>query len=164
MSTTTSRHSELLYAIEFLRQNSANANIKLDYSPASVRQLDRMFDEAFAEGKLRNPESSFAKQQGLILTGVAGYLAEVVLRATEASELVIDPEEQDWYMHFRVVARNGWQMQPGMRVIRRVQEGREKDLYHYILTAIDYARRPEGGPGEIERLTLRGNRPWWKFW
>lgn len=164
MSTPTFQHSELLYAIELVRQNYAGMKIKLDYSITSVRHLDQLFDDAFKDGEIRNPESSFAKQQGLIMTGVAGYIAEVIRRNVEGSTLVIDPADPQWYMHFKVMAPNGWQFQPGIRVLRRVKEGRESDLYHYTIAAIDYAKRADSEPLQIETMVLRGKKPWWKVW
>lgn len=164
MSKPASQHSELLYAIELVRQNYAGMKIKLNYSTTSVRHLDQLFDDAFKDGEIRNPEGSFAKQQGLIMTGVAGYIAEVILRSVEGTELMIDPADPQWYMSFKVIAPNGWQFQPGIRVLRRVKEGRESDLYHYTIAAIDYAKRKDGEPLQIETLVLRGKKPWWKVW
>src|SRR5258706_7982869 len=111
---------ELQKAIDYVRQTFAEQKINLDYTQDTVKHLDRLFDNEFKEGKLKKPDGSFAKYQGLIMTGVSGYIARVILKNTENTQLIIDPDDQNWFMNFKVAAATGIFVQPGQRVIKRI--------------------------------------------
>lgn len=156
MSTT---EQELKKAIEFVRKTFAEKNIQLDYSPESVRHLDKLFDQEFKKGKLKRPESSFAKYQGLIMIGVSGYLAEVVLKNTSNTRLHIESNDSNWYINFLVAGNNGLTIQPGKVVLARIQEGDKAELYKYAIYALNYFGTKTGEKA-VEKVD---KKPWWKF-
>ena len=156
MSTT---EQELKKAIEFVRKTFAEKNIQLDYSPESVKHLDKLFDQEFKNGKLKRPESSFAKYQGLIMIGVSGYLAEVVLKNTSNTKLQIESNDSNWYINFLVTANNNLAIQPGKVVLARIHEGDKAELYKYTIYALNYFGTKTGE----KAIEVPDKKPWWKF-
>lgn len=171
---TSQQYQELQKAIEFLRQTLSDAKMNLDYSVDSVKHLDWLIGDAFKNGKLKNPNGTFAKYQGLIMLGITGYLAEVVLKNTTNSKLDIDPKDENWYLNLKVTAENSWTIQPGQRVMKRAYQGSEAELYPYTLSTIKYFNQPKGDNANsntyIEEVYVRDDqkqsdkKPWWKIW
>lgn len=155
---------ELVKAIEFVRQTFADKKINLDYTPDSVKHLDALFDNEYKDGKLRKPDSSFAKFQGLILTGVSGYLAYVIIKNTGNTQLDTDASDEKWFMNFKVVSSAGQSVQPGLRVIKRMLKGEEMNMYAYALTSIRYLNPDAVLPVEESAQPVPGRKPWWKIW
>ncbi|MGG9961736.1 hypothetical protein [Ferruginibacter sp. SUN106] len=165
---------ELNNACSYIIQQYASINISLDFSVESVKELDRLFDDEFKDGELVNPDSSFAKRHGFIMTGVAAYLSEVFIQHSVNSKIEIDPNDESWYVNFKVVAANGWSVEPGQRVIKRRLEGRESDFYHYVIIMLQYFTQSENdklktvsNSENIDLNKIRQNIPrkaWWKFW
>lgn len=152
---------ELQKAIEFVRQTFADKKIDLDYTPGSVKHLDTLFDNEFKDGKLKKPDSSFAKFQGLILTGVSGYLAYVIIKNSGNTQLNTDADDEKWFMNFKVASAAGQSVQPGLRVVKRMLQGEEMSLYVYAVTSIRYFN-----PNAVIPVEKPGpsNKPWWKVW
>jgi hypothetical protein len=170
----TPEYQELQNAIDFLRETLANAKMNLDYSVDSVKHLDYILGDAFTKGKLKNPKGSFAQQQGIIMLGMAGYLAEVVIQNTNNSRLEIDPNDEQWYVNFKLKGEKGWTIQPGLRVVKRALNGSEAELYAYVLSTIKYFNQVEGNEENKNTYTQEvhvredpqpnGKKPWWKLW
>jgi hypothetical protein len=158
------QQQELQKAIEFVRQTFADKKINLDYSPASVKHLDTLFDNEFKDGKLRKPDSSFAKFQGLIMTGVSGYLAYVIIKNSGNSQLATDANDEKWFMNFKVASSSGQSVQPGLRVIKRMLQGEEMSLYAYALSSIRYLNPGAQLPIETPDAATASKKPWWKVW
>ena len=158
------QQQELQKAIEFVRQTFAEKKVNLDYSPASVKNLDTLFDNEFRKGQLRNPDGSFAKFQGLILTGVSGYLANVIIKNSGNSQLAIDANDEKWFMNFKVVSSSGQSVQPGLRVVKRMLQGEEMGLYAYAITSIKYLNPGAQLPVETAGTATVAKKPWWKVW
>ena len=170
----TSFHQDLYDASKFVRQAMAAAKLPLDYSIDSVKHLDYVLGDAFVNGKLKHPESTFAQQRGEIMTGMAAYIAELVISQTKNSVLEIDPSDESWYINFTVVAANGWRICPGQRVMKRASLGAEAALHPYVLEAIKHfnAKRedlPTGGTYTqvvyVDDDSSRSDKKqWWKVW
>jgi len=159
------QQQELQKAIEFVRQTFADKKINLDYSPASVKNLDTLFDNEFKNGKLRNPDGSFAKFQGLIMTGVSGYIAYVIIKNTGNTQFAADANDEKWFMNFKVASATGQAVQPGLRVIKRMLQGEEMSLYTYTVSSIRYFNPGAQLPIETpDTETASQKKPWWKIW
>jgi hypothetical protein len=158
------QQQELQKAIEFVRQTFADRKINLDYSPASVKNLDALFESEFKDGKLRKPDGSFAKFQGLIMTGVSGYVAYVILKNSGNTQFISDPGDEKWFMNFKIVSASGQSVQPGLRVIKRMLQGEEMSLYFYTLTSIRYFNPDAKLPIETAGAGSGQKKPWWKVW
>jgi hypothetical protein len=170
----TAQYKELQKAIGYLRNSSANAKIELDYSLYSVKCLDLILSEAFRNGQLRNPTGIFDKHQGLILLAISGYLAEVILKNTSNTKLVIDQNDKKWYLTFKVTAANGSTVTPREQVMKRTRHGSEAELYAFAVSTIKSFNQSKGGATKehthaketpINDYTKQNSiRPWWKFW
>ncbi|MCW3117227.1 MAG: hypothetical protein JWM28_1309 [Chitinophagaceae bacterium] len=163
-----SRQQELHKAIEFVRNTFADRRIHLDYSTESVKHLDKLLDDEFKKGKLKNPEGNFAKFQGLIMIGISGYLAQVILKNATQAKLDINEDDQNWFINFKITGPFNQVIQPGQRVLKRVQYGSEAELYQYVHSAIKYFSDPASKiPDDSEigiRSVVEKKKPWWKFW
>lgn len=170
----TPQYQKLQNAVDFLRKTLAKAKMNLDYSVDSVKHLDYLLGDAFTNGKLKIPNGAFAQQQGIIMLGMAGYLAEVVIQNTNNSKLEIDPNDEQWYVNFKLIGENSWTIQPGLRVMKRAYKGSEAELYAYVLSAIKYFNQAGGNAGVRNTYTQEvyvreapqpnGKKPWWKLW
>ena len=162
---------ELQKAIEFVRQTFAEKKINLDYSPESVKHLDKLFDQEFKNGKLKRPDSSFARYQGLIMMGVSGYIAHVILKNAANTQLVVEPADDNWFLNYRVATQTGLFVQPGQRVVKRMLRGEEMELFAYVLISIKYfsvspalAKNYTNISPDNYTVDPAQNKPWWKFW
>ena len=159
------RQQELLKAIDFVRRTFADRQISLDYSADSIKHLDKLFDEEFKNGKLRHPDGGFAKFQGLIMIGISGYLAQVILKNAQGSRIDINENDQNWFINFNIKGENNRAIQPGQQVLQRIQYGNQAGLYNYVLSARRYFSEPgydmkvQPGPGPVPAK----KKPWWKF-
>ena len=170
----TPQYQELQNAIDFLRETLANVKMNLDYSVDSVKHLDYILGDAFKKGKLKIPNGSFAQQQGIIMLGMAGYIAQVVIQNTNNSRLEIDPNDEQWYINFKLTGENSWTIQPGLRVMKRAYKGSEAELYAYVFSAIKYFNQAKENAEDsntyIQEVYVRegpqpnGKKPWWKLW
>jgi hypothetical protein len=159
------RQQELLKSIEFVRRTFADRRISLDYSAESVQHIDKLFEEEFKNGKLKNPDGGFAKFQGLILIGISGYLAQVILKNTPHSILDINEEDKNWFINFSITGDNNQLIQPGQQLLKRIQYGDKAGLHSYVMAAIQFFnnRIPEM-PVETSRTSQsEKKKPWWKF-
>jgi hypothetical protein len=171
---TSQKYEELQKAIEFLRQTLNESKMNLDYSVDSVKHLDWLLSDAFKNGKVKNPNGTFAKYQGIIMFGITGYLSEVILKNTNNSKLEIDPNDENWYLNLKVTAENSWTVQPGQRVMKRAYQGSEAELYAYVLATIKYFNEHQGDKTNsntyFEEVYIRDDKkqnnkkPWWKIW
>ena len=161
--------SELQKAIDYVRKTFADRQIILDFSTDTIKHLDILLDSEFKNGKLKKPDGGFAKFQGLIMIGISGYIAETVIKNTLNTALDIDDNDKNWYINFKVKAANGWNIQPGQQLLKRILHGHDASLYAYVQSAIKHFNDPvaNGGNMNIPDTTATVNRdkkPWWKLW
>jgi hypothetical protein len=161
-----SRISDLQTAVDYVRNTFAERRILLDYSTESVRHLDKLFDREFKKGKLKNPEGSFAKFQGVILIGVTGYLAEVIIKNTRQTQTDINEQDENWFVNFKVTAGGNRFIQPGQQILKRIQYGSEADLHAYTLSCLSYfndtvTTMTGNSP---DNAVIKKRKPWWKLW
>ena len=167
--------NELQSATDFVRQLFADRNIDLDYSLQSVKHLDALFDKEFIRGELTNKQGTFAEYQGLIMTGVSGYLAQVILQNTKNAQLTFEDDDENWFVNFSVEADNGRRIIPGHLVLKRAYSGNEKELYSYVMDAIGYFTEPTTTNKALAIFTqIAGvkqesesndkDKLWWKIW
>jgi len=161
-----SRISDLQKAVDYVRNTFAERRILLDYSTESIRHLDKLFDQEFKNGKLKNPEGGFAKFQGVILIGVTGYLTEVIIKNTRQTQTEINEQDENWFISFKITAGGNRFVQPGQQILKRIQYGSDAGLHSYALSAIKYfndaaATMTGNSP---DSAVLKKRKPWWKLW
>ena len=110
---------ELKSATNFVLQLFADQGVILDYSPESIHQLDALFEREFINGIFINGASVFAQYQGLIMTGITGYIAQVILQHTEHARLCFEEEDENWFINFAIESASGKKLMPGHRILKR---------------------------------------------
>ena len=161
-----SRISDLQKAVDYVRNTFAERRILLDYSTESIRHLDKLFDQEFKNGKLKNPEGGFAKFQGVILIGVTGYLSEVIIKNTRQTQTEIYEQDENWFISFKITAGGNRFVQPGQQILKRIQYGSDAGLHMYALSAIRYFNDPAVAMtgNSPDSAVLKKRKPWWKLW
>jgi hypothetical protein len=160
----TPQYKELLAAVDLLRKYPGASN-ELDYTLYSVKMMDYLLADSYQNAKLRKPDGKFARNEGILTLGIAGYITEVILRNTHQAKVVIDPADEKWYQHFKVVGETGYMVEPFQLVVKRAAEGAGAALHPFILktiAAFDYAKN-ETAVSSLPR-TESLSKPWWRFW
>jgi hypothetical protein len=99
-----------------VREQYSAIEILLEYSIESLKTLDKLLDSEAKNG-LINPTSSFANKGGMILRGIAGYLANVSLQNSKDSKIGITPKDENWYLNFKLESNKGWTPERAQRFI-----------------------------------------------
>ena len=164
---------ELQSATDFVRQLFADRQINLDYSLQSVGHLDELFEHEFKQGEPTNPDGTFAQYQGLIMTGVSGYIAQVILRNASNAQLSFEEGDENWHVNFSLDAGNKEKFIPGHQVLKKAYYGEQQELYSYVQEAINYFKSPDASNhcGTVSKLFFENNKSstakdkqWWKLW
>ncbi|MES1222016.1 MAG: hypothetical protein ABUT20_41350, partial [Bacteroidota bacterium] len=68
----------------------------------------------------------------------------------------------NWFINFKITGENNRSIQPGQRILKRMQYGKHAELYSFALAAIKYFN---GLLPEIPDDTpnIEKKKPWWKF-
>lgn len=164
---------ELQSATDFVRQLFADRQINLDYSPQSVRYLDDLFDDEFSQGVPADAAGTIAQYQGLIMTGVSGYIAQVILRNTSNAQLSFEEGDENWYVNFSLEADHKEKFIPGHEVLKKAYHGEQAQLYAYVVGAIRYFRTAgnQSHTGMVPKLwfddsktSTTDQKQWWQVW
>lgn len=121
----------------YIEETLNKAGYNMNYSFYSIKPIDNIIDQQFENGKFKNPDSDFAKNGYYILLGFSSYLANVILKNSN-SEIVIDENDEDWHINFKLVSKNGWEAFPGQKLHKRITNGREDELFTYAEVTCNY--------------------------
>ena len=138
-------------------------NKELDYSIESVEHIETVLTEEFENGTPK-PKGLFSSNIGFKLFSISSYIGEVVIKNTNASKWVTDDKDSAGEFNMKIVSANGTEMYPAHRVMNRIQNGEEDNLYHYTAIAVKNYMSFEGEiPVDFLEPELE-RKPWWKFW
>jgi len=137
---------------------------ELDFSVKSVEHIETVLTEQFEDGQPKS-DGLFANGLGGKLFAISSYIGEVVIRNTKATKWVTDDKDPQGEINIKLVSANGTEMFPAHRVMKRIQNGEEDNVYHYTAIAVKKYMNfdgeiPEGFKDEDEN----DGKPWWKFW
>ncbi|MBK8556826.1 MAG: hypothetical protein IPL65_14100 [Lewinellaceae bacterium] len=137
---------------------------ELDFSVKSVEHIETVLTEQFEDGQPK-PDGLFASGLGGKLFAISSYIGEVVIRNTKATKWVTDDKDPQGEINIKLVSANGTEMFPAHRVMKRLQNGEEDNVYHYTAIAVKNYMNFDGEipEGFIEEDENEG-KPWWKFW
>jgi hypothetical protein len=161
---------ELQSATDFVRQLFADQEVNLDYSPESIQLLDTLFEREFINGIFINGASVFAQYQGLIMTGITGYIAQVILQHTDNARLCFEDDDENWFINFAIESESGKKLMPGHRVLKRAYNGNDDLLYSYVTDAINYFNEPlpsynlKASVVQLIDHKDANGKHWWKLW
>ena len=152
-------------AAESLVKTFAALGKNLDYSVKSVELIEQLISEQFENGTPKKG-GIFASGTGNKLFAISSYIGEVVIRNTTATKWSTDDKDPQGEINIKLVSANGTQMYPAHRVIKRVTNGEEDNIYHYVAIAVNKIMKHEGEipAGFLNDPAESPNKPWWKFW
>jgi hypothetical protein len=137
--------------------------LNLDYSVSSLERVEQLLISDFPTDGPRK-EGYFGRFTDGKLFGLCSYLGEVVIRNSAACKWVVDEKDPQGAINMRVVSANGTEMFPGHRVMKRIQNGEEDNLYHYGAAAVSNYMKHDGEiPEDFLEVEVE-TKPWWKFW
>jgi len=124
--------------------------INLNYSIESIKQLDILIDKEFSGGK-PNIGGLFAEQLGSKIFALGSYVGETIIKNCKGANWDKDSDDE---INIAIIGANGWMVWPMQRVINRIQEGNENNLYVYAHALhTEYLKN--------SKVTTK---PKWKFW
>jgi hypothetical protein len=143
----------------------ARLDINLDYSVKSVELIENYLCEQLEDGKPKNG-SYFDGRVGSKLFALSSYLGEVIIKNTSATKWVTNDKDPQGEINIKLVSANGTEMYPAHRVMKRIQNGEEDNLYHYTAIAVKQFMKYEGVIPEdfFPKDDENESKPWWKFW
>jgi hypothetical protein len=162
--------NELQNATDFVREFFAEQQVYLDYSSQSIQHLDELFNKEFINGRLINGAGFFAEYQGVIMMGVSGYIAQVILQNTSNARVSFEENDENWFINFAIESANGKKLLPGHRVLKRAYNGDDDLLYPYVVEAINYFNKPaphqnfKASFANLMHWDESKDKQWWKLW
>ena len=129
-----------------------SSGYKADFTPPSLWEIDRFFDEHSKDGKAV-PGGLLSEQLGSRLFAIGSYVGEVI-RKQKGGKWVGDDADPQVEINVELHLPDGTKCWPVQRVMKRFKNGQEDGIGVYGLGMdIDVGptpKRPE-------------KRPWWKF-
>src|SRR5262245_25113711 len=124
-----------------------------DFSPASLWQIDRFFDEQ-AQGGTAKPGGLLSQDLGSRLFAVGAYIGEVI-RREHGGEWVADDNAPQAEINISVRLPDGTICWPVQRAMKRFKNGPEDGIAAYgVVMGLEIGPQPV----HVERW------PWWRFW
>ena len=114
---------------------------KADFSLASLKEIDRLFDDQVADGK-RKPGTYFAENRGKKLFGVGSYVGEVIRRQTQ-SEWSVNEADPQAEINIALKFKNGLTIWPAQRALKRYRQERGEDIFPYGWAVVDKYSQPK---------------------
>jgi hypothetical protein len=125
---------------------------KADFSPASLWEIDRFFDEHSQDGQAI-PGGLLSEQLGTRIFAIGSYVGEV-LRQALGGKWVGDDNDPEAEINVELHLADGGTCWPTQRAMKRFKNGSEDGIATY-----GYCMGLDVGPwpGAVKK------RPWWKF-
>jgi hypothetical protein len=119
-----------------------SSGYRADFSPQSLWEIDRFFDEHSHEGQAK-PGGLLAEGLGQRLFGLGSYIGEVVRRA-RGGEWVGDDSDGRTEINVELHLPDGTRCWPVQRVMKRFKNGSEDGIAAWGLGAgLDVGPRPD---------------------
>ena len=144
---------DLKDAREWLVEALSYSGYKADYSPESLWEIDRFFDEQAKDGKA-NPGGLLSQDLGSRLFAIGSYVGEVIRKA-RGGEWVGDDTDPKVELNIELHLPDGTKCWPVQRVMKRFKNGPEDGIAVYGQGA-GLAIGPKPPPPS--------KKPWWKLW
>lgn len=122
-----------------------------DFSLASLREIDRFFDEQVLNGKPR-PKGLLSKDLGARVFALGAYVGEV-LRRDSGGEWMGDPKDPQIELTAALRLADGTECWPTQRILKRIQAGASEGI-----AAWGVAYTESGGSGDDEALSTADDR------
>jgi hypothetical protein len=145
----------------------AAENMKLDYTIDSFKHIDRFFDEQSKDGE-PVPGGVLSSGTGAILFSLGAYVGETIIKNTKGSTWVTNDKDPRGEINIAVKRADGTLMWPVQRVMKRLKNGAEDDIWSYGMVSVkddpfEHTRGAEG-PTLTRRFYIKTEKKWWQFW
>lgn len=159
----------------WLIQAFRHDGFRLDYSVASLQEVDRFFELHTVRGEAK-PGGRFAQNLGSIIFAAGAYLGETIILNAPGAQWVTNDEDPDGEVNAEICLADESIIWPMQRAMKRFKNGAEDDFFTYgvLLTqgggkviaplapAVTPAP-PVPSPSSPAQVPQRV-KPWWKFW
>lgn len=134
----------------------------LDFSIASLKVIEGLLLDCFEDGKPKK-DGYLGTQFGQKLFGISAYIGEVIIRNTKTTKWVIDENDPQAEINIQIHSVDGIKLFPGHKLMKRVKNGPEDNLFHYVQMVVNDLNKYSG---EIPKDFFIENKkkPWWRFW
>ena len=140
----------------------AELDKELDFSVKSVEHIETVLSEQFINGQAKE-SGLFSEGLGGKLFAISAYVGEVIIKNTSATKWVTDDKDPQGEVNIQLLSANGTQMFPGYRIMKRIQNGEEDNVYHYTALAVKKYMNFEGEI-PLDFIDDKSEKPWWKIW
>lgn len=154
---------QIQYSQFWLIKECSKIGVDLDYTVKSIEKIENLIVTSFNDGH-PNPKGFFAKEIDYKLFAISSYIGEVVIKNTKGSKWILNIKDRNALINAKVVSANGTEMYPAHRVLNRIQNGEEDNLYHYTAIAVKEYMSFEGEIPDGFFEEEPESKPWWKFW
>jgi len=135
---------------------------ELNYSVESVKLIDDLLDHEINDGQ-PIPGGLFTNQFGYKCFAIGSYIGEVVIRNSKAAKWQVDDTDNDGEINISLISANNIVIWPVQRVIKRIQNGREDELFAYIYTTVNDMHFDGDIPEGFFPKKIEQRKTWWNF-
>lgn len=140
-------------AAEWISKALSESGYRADFSPASIWEIERFFDENSRDGvPVKN--GLLDTNIGARLFALGSYVGEVI-RRNNGGEWKGDDSDPQVEINAELHLPNGAVCWPMQRAMKRFKLGKEEGMHAYVFAF---------GLAIGQRPAIQANRPWWKFW
>ncbi|GAA4930343.1 hypothetical protein [Mucilaginibacter defluvii] len=104
---------------------------KLDYSVDSIKLIDTLIDEQFIEG-IPKKNGLFSNNLGGKIFALGSYVGETIIKNTPSTTWITDDSDEKGEVSIGLLSDNGLISWPVVKVIKRIKNGQEDNLYSYV--------------------------------
>ncbi len=122
-------------AANWIASALTSSDYQADFTVESLKEVERFFLEHTQDGKPK-PNGLLSEDLGSRLFALGSYVGEVIRREVDGEWVGSDDDPQS-EINIAVRIPPDTMMWPVQRVIKRLQNGPEDNIYHYGLVAIE---------------------------
>ncbi|MEE9439450.1 MAG: hypothetical protein V3V14_10655 [Saprospiraceae bacterium] len=135
----------------------------MDHSIESIQILEDLISAEIENGEPL-PNGFFSKHYGWKVFCFSSYIGETIIQITDSAKWNTNDTDPQGEIEIELESANGMRMWPGQRVLKRIMEGEENNLFHYTQYAIKNMQQDSDVPQDYRRRIIAKPKPWWKFW
>ena len=144
---------DVLESAKWVAEALTGSGYKADFSPSSLWEIDRFFDENSKQGR-PTPGGLLAEDLGARIFAVGGYIGEVIRKAKGGKWVGNDTDPQA-EINIELQLPGGTTIWPVQRAVKRMKNGAEEGIAAY---GHAFGLNVGARPGKPEK------KPWWKPW
>jgi hypothetical protein len=139
------------HASEWISRALQSSGYRADFSPQSLREIDRFFDEHSANGAAKSG-GLLSKDLGSRIFAVGAYIGEVV-RRNVGGEWMGDDNDPEVEINIKLHLSNGMSCWPVQRAMKRFKNGEEDGIMAWgIALGLQMDAHPDQPKGFFKRL------------